>query len=180
MAGSQWRRQLLGGPSDGVLRDWLTEPGSLTTRCQKVCQRFRVHLVRYGKGRPLAEDRPCRARAWVREVVLECDGVPVIFAHTTLSTATGGRLSRWLAGLGNRSLGSLLFTYPGFRRGAIEYCRLDRRHPLFRRAASWLDDDVASLWARRSVHCLGGQQVLVTEVFLPAIRQLVSPPSPRR
>jgi chorismate-pyruvate lyase len=53
----------------------------------------------------------------VREVVLECDGVPVIFAHTTLSTAANGRLTRWMAALGSRSLGSLLFTYPGFRRG---------------------------------------------------------------
>lgn len=177
MAGSQWRRQLLGGPSDPILRNWLTEPGSLTTRCQKTCRHFRVRLVHYGKGRPLADDKPCRAlycaRFWVREIVLECDGVPVVFAHTTLSTATGGRLSRWLAGLGSRSLGSLLFTYPGFRRGAIEYCRLDRRHPLFRRAASVLGAEVACLWARRSVHSLGGQQVLVTEVFLPAISQLV-------
>lgn len=180
MLGGQWRKHLLSAPSDPVLRDWLTETGSLTTRCQKACRHFRVRLVRYGKGRALADEQPLRARFWVREVVLACDGVPVIFAHTTLSTATGGRLSRWLAGLGSRSLGSLLFTYPGFRRGAIEYCRLDRRHPLFRRAASWLDDDVASLWARRSVHCLGGQQVLVTEVFLPAIRELLSPPSPRR
>ena len=30
----------------------------------------------------------------------------------------------------------------------------------------------ASLWARRSQHRLGGQQVLVTEVFLPDILRL--------
>jgi chorismate--pyruvate lyase len=104
----------------------------------------------------------------VREVVLECDGRPVIFAHTTLATVAPGRLSRWMAGLGNRSLGSLLFSYPGFRRGTIEFLRLDARHPLYRRAAA-LGPVGASLWARRSLHRLGWQQVLVTEVFLPAI-----------
>jgi len=97
--------------------------------------------------------------------------MPVIFAHTTLSAAANGRLTRWLARLGTRSLGSLLFSFPGFRRGDIEFCRLDSRHPLFQRASA-LAGDATELWARRSKHSLGGQSVLVTEVFLPAIKGL--------
>jgi chorismate--pyruvate lyase len=73
--------------------------------------------------------------------------------------------------LGNRSLGSLLFAYPGFRREAIEYLRLDRRHPLYQRAAA-VAEVGDTLWARRSLHRLGAQHVLVTEVFLPAINRL--------
>lgn len=171
MAGRQWHTRLVGGVGDRVLHGWLTESGSLTARCQAACRDFRVRLLRYGKAAPLADESPVRRNAWVREVVLECDGVPVIFAHTTLSTATNGRLTRWLSRLGSRSLGSLLFSWPGFRRGTIEYCRLDVRHPLFRRAAV---HGVSGkyLWARRSLHRLGGQQVLVTEVFLPAITGL--------
>ena len=107
----------------------------------------------------------------MREVVLECDGRPVIFAHTTLATTANGRMSRWMAGLGSRSLGSLLFSYPGFRRGAIEFLRLDARHPLYRRAAA-LGPVATTLWARRSRHRLGNQAVLVTEVFLPAVARL--------
>jgi len=76
-----------------------------------------------------------------------------------------------LSRLGSRSLGSLLFSWPGFRRGAIEYCRLDARHPLFRRAAVH-GGSGKYLWARRSLHRLGRQEVLVTEVFLPAITRL--------
>lgn len=180
MKRSQWRAQLAGGACDPLLRSWLTEPDSLTARCQRACSDFRVRLLNFGKGRALADEsageaaggQAGRGLAWVREVVLECDGRPVIFAHTTLSTATKGRLSRWMAGLGNRSLGSLLFSYPGFERGAIEFLRLDARHPLYRRAAALgeLGALGATLWARRSLHRLGGQQVLVTEVFLPAIR----------
>lgn len=171
MAGRQWHPRLVSGVGDRVLHGWLTESGSLTARCQAACRDFRVRLLRYGKAAPLADESPVRRNAWVREVVLECDGVPVIFAHTTLSTATNGRLTRWLSRLGSRSLGSLLFSWPGFRRGTIEYCRLDVRHPLFRRAAV---HGVSGkyLWARRSLHRLGGQQVLVTEVFLPAITGL--------
>jgi chorismate--pyruvate lyase len=172
MKRSKWRAQLAGGACDPILRSWLTEPDSLTARCQRACTDFRVRLLSFGKGRALADESAGgevgRGLAWVREVVLECDGRPVIFAHTTLATVAPGRLSRWMAGLGNRSLGSLLFSYPGFRRGTIEFLRLDARHPLYRRAAA-LGPVGASLWARRSLHRLGRQQVLVTEVFLPAI-----------
>jgi chorismate--pyruvate lyase len=172
MKRSKWRAQLAGGACDPILRSWLTEPDSLTARCQRACTDFRVRLLSFGKGRALADESAGgevgRGLAWVREVVLECDGRPVIFAHTTLATVAPGRLSRWMAGLGNRSLGSLLFSYPGFRRGTIEFLRLDARHPLYRRAAA-LGPVGASLWARRSLHRLGWQQVLVTEVFLPAI-----------
>lgn len=167
-----WRARLAGGPLDAALASWLREPGSLTARCQRNCREFRVRLLRYAKGRPLASEGlrldKSRKPAWVREVALECDGVPVIFAHTTLSTASRGRLSRWLSRLGSSSLGSLLFTHPGFRRDSIEFRRLDKRHPLFRRAAA-LGATGDTLWARRSLHRLGTQQVLVTEVFLPAI-----------
>jgi chorismate--pyruvate lyase len=175
MKRSKWRVRLAGNACDPILRSWLTEADSLTARCQQSCSVFRVRLLRYGKGRALADEsaggKVGRHPAWVREVVLECDGRPVIFAHTTLSTAASGRLNRWMAGLGNRSLGSLLFSYPGFRRGAIEFLRLDDRHPLYRRAAA-LCDVGETLWARRSLHRLGRQQVLVTEVFLPEIRGL--------
>jgi chorismate--pyruvate lyase len=179
---SQWRACLPGTLHDPVLRSWLTEPDSLTARCQSLCTVFRVRLLHYGKGRPLADEasacRNGRQPAWVREVVLECDGRPVIFAHTTVSTAANGRLSRWMAGLGNRSLGSLLFSYPGFRRGAIEFLRLDGRHPLYQRAAA-ICEVSGKLWARRSSHQLGCQRVLVTEVFLPEITRLDKPASAR-
>ena len=179
MKRSQWRDRLPASLQDPLLRSWLSEPGSLTARCQRASRQFRVRLLGYGKGRALADEttnqsaggEAGRGLAWVREVVLECDGQPVIFAHTTLSTASRGRLGRWMAGLGSRSLGSLLFTYPGFRRDGIEFRRLDAGHPLYRRAAA-LCVPGRYLWARRSLHRLGRQRVLVTEVFLPAITRL--------
>lgn len=165
-----WRTTLAVGAPPLPWRDWLCEPGSLTARLQRHCRVFRVHVLATGWGRSRAEAdvaRLCR----VREVMLECDGRPVIFAHTTLSTARRGRLNRWLARLGSRSLGSLLFTHPGFRRGPVEFCRLQAHHPLARRLAA-LGVDAAGLWARRSRHALGEQSVLVTEVFLSGLADL--------
>jgi len=178
MAFPLWRSGLFPAPQDPDLASWLTEPGSLTARCEGACRRFRIRLLAQGQGRPTPDEmelfrlRPGQ-RTWIREVLLECDGVPVIYAHTVLPLAFRGRLARWLAGLGSRSLGSLLFSHPGFCRGPIQFRRLDRRHPLFARAARAADPAPAGhLWARRSTHSLDGQAVLVTEVFLPPILRL--------
>lgn len=175
MRPNPWRDSLSVAGLDPVLRSWLREPDSLTARCQKHCRQFRVRVLAYRLGQSLADEglSPVAGRLpeRVREVVLECDGVPVIFAHTTLAGRGRGRLGRWLARLGSRSLGSLLFAFPGFRRGPIRFRRLDRRHALYQRAAA-LGKVGAVLWARRSEHCLDGARVVVTEVFLPAIGRL--------
>lgn len=183
MLGSRWRPRLSHLGVRSSLHSWLTEPASLTARCQASCSSFRVRLLRFAFANSLADEGGRSQLVKVREVQLECDGVPVIFAHTTLSTVAfssslqkqggmqRGRLSRWMARLGSRSLGSLLFSHPGFVRGQIEFCRLDARHPLFRRIEG-LDPAVKYLWARRSRHQMGAQTALVTEVFLPAIEHL--------
>jgi chorismate--pyruvate lyase len=164
-----WRGSLSGAPRP--LGDWLTEAGSLTARCQRHCREFRVRVLAQGRGPALA-DETARGRPPVREVLLECDGVPVIFAESVLSGRRCGRLGRWFARLGSRSLGSLLFIHRGFRRGDIEFVRLRPRDALHRRVCAVLGQPLPALWARRSRHSLDGGSVLVTEVFLPAIRGL--------
>jgi chorismate lyase len=168
----RWFKKLPASIDDPALRSWLREPGSLTARLQRACRDFRVQVVRGGRLARPVDAQAGRGMLHVREVLLICDGVPVIFAHTRMSTVPRGRLSRWLSRLGSRSLGSLLFAYPGFKRGPIEYCRLDQRHPLYRRAATY-GVVGSTLWARRSRHRLGAQEVLVTEVFLPVIGQVI-------
>lgn len=168
-----WQSRLPAHEPAAPLRSWLREPDSLTARCQRHCRLFRVRVLSQGKRRPLA-DEALRVRLPVREVLLECDGVPVIFAHSVLSSARSGRLGRWFGRLGSRSLGSLLFTHPGFRRGPIEFMRIDRHHPLYRRVCA-VAGEAPAFWARRSRHALGAGSVLVTEVFLPAITSLRRP-----
>ncbi len=169
----RWLNRLTAHAPASPWRGWLCEPGSLTARCQRHCREFRVRVLRQGCCRPLA-DEAGRVRLPVREVLLECDGVPVIFAHSVLASPRSGRLGRWFAHLGSRSLGSLLFTHPGFKRGPIEFLRIDRHHPLHRRVCA-VAGEAPAFWARRSRHVLGSGSVLVTEVFLPAITSLRRP-----
>lgn len=153
---------------------WLTEPGSLTARLQRGAADFRVEVVRQRVLPPCADEwrllglhRPQRVR--VREVILRRDGEAAIFAHTVLALDSRGVLTRWFGRLGNRSLGSLLFANPAFSRTPLEFRRLDRRHPLLRRAEAVLPSSPGSCWARRALYRLGTQRLLVTEVFLPPL-----------
>ncbi len=169
---SRWRNRLPLHGLDASQRDWLCEPGSLTARLQR-SGRFRLTLLsqRLHRANPDEEEilaLPSHARCWVREVLLYCNDEPVIFAHTALPTEPRGVLSRWFAGLGGRSLGSLLFAHPGFVRGPLAFARIDCRHPLHARAASALGVSPPYFFARRCVHGFGGQRVLVTEVFAAA------------
>lgn len=152
------------------LVSWLRERGSLTRRCEQRSEHFAVRLLRQTFSRALADDHG--QRCLVREVLLLCDQQAVIFAHTTLAPRPRGRLTLWLTRLGNRSLGSLLFHCKSFSRGPIEFRRLKPGDPLFAHAIAASGITAKELWARRSAHRLGCQQVLVTEVFLPRIIEL--------
>jgi chorismate--pyruvate lyase len=93
---------------------------------------------------------------------------------------TGGW--RWLAGLGARPLGEALFSDPRVRRGPLAFRWLRAPDPRYLRAASALAARglpvPSGLWARRSVFSAGHWQLLVTEVFLPAVACLDPAPAP--
>lgn len=174
----RWRNRLLRTPDNVAAIPWLRDRGSLTARIQ-ARGRFAVRVLRQGLRRPTADEALALAldpgtHAWVREVALSCDERIVVFAHTVLPCQPRGPLTVWLARLGNRSLGAMLFAHPGFARGPMEFMRLDRRQALFAPALTSLQIAqrvTSTLWARRSHFRFGAQSVLVTEVFSPVLLQ---------
>ncbi len=160
-------------------RHWLTDRGSLTLRLQRACPAFRVIKLKQTLGQPNRDEcdtlnlRPDRL-AMIREVLLLNAATPLIFAHSVIPLR--GLVGPWasLAGLGNRPLGTALFTNPRIQRLALEYRHLDRRHLLYRNAVQHLEHSPRRLWARRSLFALQNQPILVSEVFLPATLKLTS------
>ena len=110
--------------------------------------------------------------ALVREVYLYCGDTPVVFAHSVVARKHLQGAWRGLSRLGNRSLGTMLFSNPLIHRAEFGYKQLNSYHPLFKRACQRLRAPPAHLWARRSRFTSEEQPILVTEVFLPAIREL--------
>ena len=171
--GSVWRATLPHNADNRPYLPWLRDSGSLTARIQAK-GRFSVHLLRQEMALPTRDEASmlgihARTLAWVREVALLCDDQVIAFAHTVLPCRPRGPLTRWLARLGSRSLGSLLFSHAGFARGEINCKRLDKRHPLFRSAIKAIGGQPENLWARRSRFRFGQQSVLVTEVYSAAL-----------
>ena len=171
-----WRARQVRSPEYTAFTVWLRHRGSLTARLQ-ARGTFAVHLLRQSLARPTLDEavslgiKPSQL-AWIREVVLLCDGQPVVFAHTVLPYRPRGALTRWFARLGNRSLGAVLFSHHGFSRGALKSKRIDHRHALFAPAIAAMQLQTAApptLWARRSLFVFRSQSVLVSEVFSPVL-----------
>jgi chorismate--pyruvate lyase len=103
----------------------------------------------------------------VREVRLEVHGMPYVVARTVFPASTARGANRALLHLGTRALGSLLFSAMRAPANLRQYTRLRPTSSLWRTLHVHLPEDVGGLWARRALHRLHGQPLLVTEVFLP-------------
>lgn len=173
---SSWSPHL---PVDRAARPyytWLRERRSLTARWQRISGAFRVEPVRQTVCAPFADERASlrlspRQLTQVRDVVLYCGDTPVAFAHAATPLTPRGPVRHWLRRLGRRSLGTLLFTHPGFVRLGVEYAAIDARHPLYRGISQAAGDARLErvYWARRALFAFGEQRILLTEVFLPAV-----------
>ncbi|MFH2133585.1 MAG: chorismate lyase [Pseudomonadota bacterium] len=172
---SYWNGSALGCGT--ALRPWLHDHGSLTQRIQQRCTQFAVRPVRSGLAR-IAHDEAAvlgiatHQLAYSREVFLHADGQAVVFAHSACHADDLRGAWQAMKGLGNRSLGSLLFTHPLVVRQPLHFAALRPHHPLYQSAVSGLNTRPERLWARRSLFTLHGAPLLVTEVFLPEILQL--------
>lgn len=159
------------------LRRWLCDRGSLTRRLKARCTRFGVTPLATGLARANADEMALlglssRQLAYVRDVTLQCDGQVVVFAHSVMTRKSVRGTWHGITRLGSRPLGEALFSNPRIRRQALAFRKLTPRHPLFRRINRHLPQTERCLWARRSVFCLAGRPLLVTEVFLPSITPL--------
>ncbi len=158
-------------------RNWLQDRGSLTRRIQDRCARFCVKPVFQSLSRVYGDELDVMGLrhselAMVREVYLYCGDTPVVFAHSVVAHKNLRGAWRGLSGLGNKSLGTVLFTNPKIKRTTLEFKKVSSGHFLYNRACARLQTRPSNLWARRSLFALHGQSILVTEVFLPSILDL--------
>ena len=168
------------------LRPWLVDPGSLTARLVARCGQFSVCVIGQRRGRAMVDERALFGLAageqlWVREVVLLADGVPVVYARSVLRACDLRLAWRLFRGIGGRSLGSALFADPRIRRQPLKSAALRAGDARYHRAVALTRQAAPSrLWARRSLFRLRGRDLLVTEVFLPAVLALRAPPNADR
>ena len=184
---ARWLAHPEGVRAPAPLHDWLTTPGSLTARLVAQSTRFRVQKLRQARQACLADEATAiglpRARQVLeREVLLRCDGAPVVYGHTVVPLAASASDWPLFSALGERSLGTTLFYDPLVQRGRLEFARIRPGHPLLARVrAALAANDVpfdadATYFARRCVYRRRQGLLLVTEVFLPAVLKLPATP----
>jgi len=154
-----------------ALHRWLTDRGSLTSRIIEHFPAFNLVRLRQQMLHPYPDERRHLdfrhgELAMVREVLLRSGPNALVFAHSVVARNDLRGAWRGLSRLGARPLAEMLFRDPNVTRLPMEYHRIDRRHPLYRRAAEAATFSASSLWARRSVFLKQGRPLLVTEVFL--------------
>lgn len=159
-----------------LMRDWLTDRHSLTRKLMDHCNQFRVQRLRQLKARCLQDECSAvglarRVSVREREVLLRCDEVPLVFAHTIVPLTATATDWPFFSTLGDRSLGTTLFGDPQVARGALQFARLGDDHPLVMRAcaAVGVAEFGAQLHARRCLFKRKKGLLLVTEIFLPAL-----------
>ena len=175
---ARWHTHVGGVGAPAAMRSWLTAGGSLTAHLTAHSELFRVQRLHQRSARCLSDEacvigmhRP--GRVLEREVLLRCDGVPVVFAHTVVPMSATASDWPLFNALGERSLGSTLFYDPLVARGALEFARIRAGHPLMQRARAAIGAGVDTvLYARRCLYRRHRGTLLVTEVFLPAVLDL--------
>jgi chorismate lyase len=124
MAGVVWTRHCPPAWPEWA-RNWARTRGSLTQRLVGLNKGFRVEPVAQGKA--LVKPRSVGARGQMmrqRLVRLHVNNAPVVLAQTLVKV--DGCVNDWhfWRGLGTRSLGTVLFSDPGVKRGDLFFARL--------------------------------------------------------
>lgn len=152
------------------LKSWLFDTGSLTARLLKHCpDQFSVQLVSLKRSTPTPDEASAlslnpRSQAIIREVLLCCDNRPVIYARTIIPLSSLRGALRGLAMLGNQPLGVVLFADKSMKRRSVEVASISPGHKYY----SWTGyKGKEKIFGRRSVFVLKGQELLVSEFFLP-------------
>ena len=165
----RWHHPLCRAPRR--LKPWLTARGSLTAKLIAHYPQFGVQVLRLRYQPPHRDELGALQRSrdvYTRDVLLLSGDTPLVYAHSVATRAAVRGGFRRLKGIGNRSLGSVLFADPTIRRSPLAWRRVDCRHPLWQQAQAAVNIALpARLWARRSLFLAGAERLLVTEVFLP-------------
>ena len=156
---------------------WLFDPASLTARLLNASDgNFRVRVMSQSWGTPLWNESKRlgmreRQVALIREVFLYCNDEPWVFARTVIPRTTLTGKENYLANLGSKPLGAVLFSDPNMHRDHFEITCLRDGDLLYSHANQLADNKPTEIWGRRSAFYLSAKPLLVNEIFLPAIAQ---------
>ncbi|MGS0674165.1 chorismate--pyruvate lyase family protein [Shewanella sp. 0m-4] len=155
-------------------KDWLLSTCSLTQKLKKQCTHFEVRVLGEDTLIPPVEEAFGNESMWIREVLLVLDGIPWIFARTLIPGRLLEKKQQDFLGLGGRPLGELLYSTDEFTPGRIEVAHFEACSKIAKLAKSLQQDVSEELWGRRRYFQHETEQLVVSEVFLPAAQAAIA------
>lgn len=166
---ANWQRGAALNSLSTTEQSWLLEPGSLTAKLKSHGRDFSVQVLSELQCILTLEQQQlldCSHEKIInREVLLWCDGLPMVYAQSWLPV-TDDMQQQQLLVLGNKPLGDIIFQHPDLKRTEIEVACFDRQHCI-QQLVSQYSSTATDLWGRRSVFSLMKSRFLVSEIFLP-------------
>jgi chorismate--pyruvate lyase len=160
--------------SDSNAESWICSDRSLTVKIQELGIAFSVELLNQ-VDQPLTQSIKSLlavddSSALFREVLLKQGDKPLVYAQTIMPNSTVTGTESILSGLGNQSLGQVLFKSPQTQRSGIEFSIVEPDSQLGQYIEQQLQQPIQeACYMRRSVFHLNGKPLLVCECFLPAL-----------
>lgn len=151
------------------LQDWLLDASSLTLRLKAFTPDFNVQVLHHASAALTSDEclqvqASTDAKCQVREVLLQAQQTPWVFARSIIPQASSGLLNE-LQQVGNKPLGQILFTHPGVSLGGFELAVFSPNSQLGRFNTE-LTGTQQTLFGRRRIFWVEQIPVLIAEVFL--------------
>ncbi|GIU42154.1 putative chorismate pyruvate-lyase [Shewanella sairae] len=153
-------------------KEWLLSTCSLTKKLKLHCSQFEVKVLGEDSLVAPIDEELSSDKIWVREVLLILDGTPWIFARTLIPGRLLDKKQDFLD-LGDRPLGELLYSADEFVPGRIEVAHFEACSKIAKLAESLQQDVSQPLWGRRRYFQYQSEQLVVSEVFLPAAQHAI-------
>lgn len=155
-----------------VLRHWLLERGSMTKKIKHACQQVKIQVIASRVCLPSYAEtaylgvKP-RSTALIREIFMICDGEPWLYGRTVIPWTSLNGVTKRIKTLGETPIGHLLFSRVNRQRTSFDFAQLSPKHTLCQTAVQGLNIQPEDLWARRCIFTINGNNLSLTEVFLP-------------
>lgn len=158
------------------VKAWLMYPASLTQRLRTFGARPKITILKQAWGYASHDEQfllklKSRQLVFIREVLIGDDKGNYIFARSLFPAAMLSAQEKKFKQLGSRILGNLLFK-PQVRQGVFQYHMLKPGSAWHAHVSKHLAHKLPLLWARRRCFYIKQKSLLVTEVFLPAMKNL--------
>lgn len=149
-------------------KEWLIHSQSLTAKIRSLCPQMDVVVLSEKWQRPLPSEAQKLGMtqhefAWVRCVILKCQGENWVYARTVIPKMQAGNPWFVLKRLGNQPLGEVLFKLKQVERSPFNVIKTPQAWPHLPKAEV--------RYGRQSVFIQQTAKLLLTEVFLPNLQR---------